>query len=501
MRSRLNILVATAAMALVVPQFAMADDVEEQLRLMNERMGQMEDQLQAAQDELDASREKVEHQQSVIQKAGLDREAKSGLSGFFEQVNVSGWAAVSYFYNFNDPDTTTIFDQNVGAILGGGTNGPVAPFHPDHNSFSVDQIWIGIEKPVSEESRAGFRTDIVYGRTGSLLGGASWNRACANPDDVVSNLTSFGGGPNPVRTVGCEGDNASDLHVQQAYVQYLTPFGPTLKAGKFETLIGYETVETTANFNITRGNVWTLLQPITHYGVMLDGETEGGIVYALGAVNSVRGIDPDSNNDKSITGRLGFNGETLDGSINFIWGREDYGNGSGDAAIIDMILAWNPNEKFSGWINGTFSWRDRGSPANGFLVGFPTTNDSRGWGIAAAGRYAFTDRLGFALRGEYASDKNGLFGLNNFGGPFGPVGGQQSNQVWGITGTVDYLLAENLTLKAELRYDRVKCRNTGFECDVFVGNNSGDLGILFGNFVGLPPTVRTDQLLGGVELT
>ena len=63
MRSRLNILVAAAAAILVVPQFATADqDVEEQLRQMNERMGQLEDQLQATQDELDASTETVERQ-------------------------------------------------------------------------------------------------------------------------------------------------------------------------------------------------------------------------------------------------------------------------------------------------------------------------------------------------------------------------------------------------------------------------------------------------------
>ena len=36
MRSRLNILVATAAMALVVPQFAMADSVEDQLKGIRE---------------------------------------------------------------------------------------------------------------------------------------------------------------------------------------------------------------------------------------------------------------------------------------------------------------------------------------------------------------------------------------------------------------------------------------------------------------------------------
>ncbi|MDP7572907.1 MAG: hypothetical protein QF391_15000, partial [Myxococcota bacterium] len=90
MRSRLNILVAAAAAILVVPQFATAGSVEDQLQVMNDRMGQLEDQLQATQDELDASTDTVERQGDVIEKAGLARQAKSGLSSFYDQVQISG---------------------------------------------------------------------------------------------------------------------------------------------------------------------------------------------------------------------------------------------------------------------------------------------------------------------------------------------------------------------------------------------------------------------------
>ena len=46
--------VAFAAMGmLLVPQLAVANDVEEQLRVMQERMAQMEDRLQAASDQLE----------------------------------------------------------------------------------------------------------------------------------------------------------------------------------------------------------------------------------------------------------------------------------------------------------------------------------------------------------------------------------------------------------------------------------------------------------------
>ena len=64
MRSMCRILVASAVAALAFPQLAMADQkIEEQLRLMNERMSQLEQQLGATQDELEASKNTVDRQQ------------------------------------------------------------------------------------------------------------------------------------------------------------------------------------------------------------------------------------------------------------------------------------------------------------------------------------------------------------------------------------------------------------------------------------------------------
>ena len=68
MRSSMKILVAAAATLLVAPQFAIADDIEEQLQLMNERMSQLESQLQATEDELQASKTEVAAQQGSEEK-------------------------------------------------------------------------------------------------------------------------------------------------------------------------------------------------------------------------------------------------------------------------------------------------------------------------------------------------------------------------------------------------------------------------------------------------
>ena len=104
-------------------------------------------------------------------------------------------------------------------------------------------MWFEIERPIDEENRAGFRLDTVYGKTGALLNG---------------------GGPNNRYTV----NDDSSIYIHQGYVQYLAPIGDglTFKAGKFATPIGYEVAGTIYNYQITRGNVWNLLEPIDHIG-------------------------------------------------------------------------------------------------------------------------------------------------------------------------------------------------------------------------------------------
>jgi chromosome segregation ATPase len=103
MRSRWTILAAVAATCWVAPQLAVAeDDVEAQLRQMNERMQQMQQQLQATNEELAASKQQVSEQQGLIQDLDADREASSALSKFLSETEFSGLVAASYTYNFKN---------------------------------------------------------------------------------------------------------------------------------------------------------------------------------------------------------------------------------------------------------------------------------------------------------------------------------------------------------------------------------------------------------------
>ncbi|MCL4686355.1 outer membrane beta-barrel protein, partial [Myxococcota bacterium] len=216
------------AMLGLAPSFAMAGEVEVQLQQMQQRLQQMEDKLQATNDQLGAANQRVDEQSELIEGAGLTdtRGASSGLGCLVCDWTIGGWVAASYNYNLNDPqdgwvsnpdydpgrpegpDNRPYIDGLGGTNLGSGLF--YDPLHPDHNTFSLDQVWFEIEKEVSEESRAGFRTDFVYGKTAKYLNGGGPFNASINDDTA--------------------------LYVYQAYVQYAPPIGPegtVMKAGKF----------------------------------------------------------------------------------------------------------------------------------------------------------------------------------------------------------------------------------------------------------------------------
>ena len=108
--------------------------------------------------------------------------------------------------------------------------------------------------------------------------------------------------------------------------------------------------------------------------------------------------------------------------------------------VVDVVGTWDPPEKLSTWVNFTYQHTEVGS------------DNPQGWGLGAAGRYAFTDRLGFALRLEYLGDDDGLMTETTCGGP--AVAGCDL-EMFGITTTLDYALTDDLVVKAEFRWDDV----------------------------------------------
>ena len=378
--------------------FTAEDDVQAQLEAMQQRMNQLEDRLEMTTDQLAEANQRLGEQHTMLEKAAKTGES-SGTAAFLDSLELGGWLSADFWYNLNSPANERLQDGNI------GVGGQSFPFNPDANQFSFGQLWFTMERPIDEENRAGFATEIAFGKTAGLMPSAN------TPVD------------------GRAGGN--NLYIASAYVQYLTDWGITMKAGKFGTLLGAEVAQTPMNFNISRGLVYNLLQPIDHVGIMASGDLPAeGWDWAFAVVNDVFMTQPTMNNGKAVMGHVGYAAETWSANLNGIWGTDTPGSSGDQYGIIDVVLTWDPNERISTWLNFDYNHddnsRDRSADA---------------YGIAVAGRYAWTERLGTALRLEYVADDRELFGLGG------------DSKLWSITATTDYSVTDHLIIKGEIRHD------------------------------------------------
>jgi hypothetical protein len=306
-------------------------------------------------------------------------EVGSSLAAMMGDTSVNGWAAGSYNYNFE------------GFKNSAGTTNNANPSHTTSNSFQVDQAQISLNNEATEDSRGGFNIDYEWGAVnGAGAGGALYT----------------------------------------ASVSYLAPIGTGINfdVGLMPTLIGAEVNQTNQNFNVTRGQVWAL-QPVTHTGAIASMQLTDDISASFGVLNDgsgplgVGGGVGDTNNEKAITGQLGWTGEDVNASFQFVWGETAFANV--EQGTYDIIINYSGMENVAMYANYT-------------LISFDGSGtDGEVHGISVAARMAVNEDCGIAVRGEAV--------ITDL--PGGDV------ETYSFTATGDHKLTENLTAKAEVRLD------------------------------------------------
>jgi hypothetical protein len=424
--------VAVVAAFAVAPAGAADDTVQDELKQMRELVLQLQDQVQS-------QSAQIEDQGTVIRDAGLaDTSSSSRLSSFLESTDFSGSAAASYFYNTNNP------------IGGAGGNGPIAnPFHPDSNSIQVDQIWLSMSRTATADSPVGFGIDIVYGA---------------------------------VAAGGIGEDNSSNAFwLNQAYIDYMIG-GVTIQAGKFGTHIGYETANQAENINITRAFSYNLLQPFSQIGVRASTSV-AGLDVMFGVTNGYGEGQPEyeDGNNKDIVWSLGWSNDSLGASFNGEWG-ERPGNGDNSALTLNGVVTFDPSDSITTWADIT--WRrieigptDVFEPGNPLAIGV-AEGEAEAVAIALGGRVALNDKMGVAARFEWGRFDGGLLPSANSDFPGFVVidnglVSENDTDVWAITGTFDYLLAQGLTMKAEIAYSQADADGPGPGSNIFRKEKNG----------------------------
>jgi hypothetical protein len=459
MRSKMITVAAVVAGIFLAAPMATADDVQEQLRLMEQRMAEMEDRLQATSDELNTAKTTVAEQQNLLTDAGFaadDRGIRSGVGKFLKEVDISGVVAASYNYRFLDSGDDVSNGGNIGYFR-----------HPDSNTFALDQLWMVIDKAVTEESRAGFHAEYVYGKTANSQGPGGAFTGTGNTDYEQSGL------------------------LYSAYVSYLAPIGSGVQidGGKLGSPFGAEVLQTNQNFNISQGLVFGL-QPVTFTGISASTALTDNLGLTVGVVNDVyTATSADLENDKAYYAQLALAGDMFGLNVGAIVGN-DSTLGCTDAdddcytSVFDVVMTMDPSDSLSLWLN--FDWVKK--------FGESQTADGDAFGIAGAGRIAITDETGFATRVEYvrttSSFNSGFTGIP--GGPGVSIPGQLG-EVLSLTGTIDHSLTDDLKLRLEARWDRRL--DSGADSGSFVNGQNGTFnpGVTANGS-------RDDQVVGLAEL-
>jgi Putative beta-barrel porin-2, OmpL-like. bbp2 len=261
------------------------------------------------------------------------------------RVVVGGFVDIYYGYNFN----------KVGPRL--------RTFDIQHNTFSLSMAEVNLEKKVSPESRVGFRTDLDFGKSASIV-------SSFEPETVDQQIYE---------------------NIQQAYVSLLTG-KVQWDVGKFVTPIGAEVIESQDNWNYTRSVLFGYAIPFYHVGVRATLPVNDKFTVNAFLLN---GWNNDSAADGVQTGAFALTWKPNDKVtwiLNDIVGKDTPGSNE-TRNLFDTTFTLNVNPKLSLMANFDYG----------------TEGDVKWWGIAGYAKLQATTNWDIVGRFEYLDDTQGSF--------------------------------------------------------------------------------------------
>ncbi len=323
---------------------------------------------------------------------------------------VYGFAEGSYTYSFSNPPGNFI----TGRV-----------FDIDNQEVMLNQLDLIVEKTVDAAAAAkdkkfdiGGRMEWVYGNDARF---------------IHSNGLNFYGAATPQLSP----DNQLDL--VQAYVDFAVPVGNglTIRAGKFVTLLGYETINPTTNPLYSHSYMFGYAIPFTHTGVLGMYNLTDKMTLTAGITRGWDQALEDNNEDPDYTGQIKyvFN-EKLTGYLNVITGPEQTDNNSNYRTVFDGIIVWSIDDHWSVVGNADYGW-EADAAADG--------SDATWYGVAGYVGYKVNNMFTLNARLEYFNDDDGARGLGT--------------TVYEATAGVSIKpmpnseIGQNLVIRPELRYD------------------------------------------------
>jgi hypothetical protein len=325
-------------------------------------------------------------------------------------VKVSSFIEGSYTYNFDTPPG----DINAGRV-----------FDFEHDAARMNQLELMIARPIDTAAAQkankfdwGFGIEMIYGSDGRLI--------------HANGLNGYNHFTHPI--------NQFDL--TQAYAEFYLPAagGWDIKAGKFVTLFGYETINPTTNPLYSHSYSFGFGIPFTQTGVLVTHNLSDKLSVTGGIT---RGWDQATNDNNGCIDGLGqvawtINADTkllVTGSV----GPELTHNNSDYRYVINPIVTWAPmNNPWSLAFDTLFAWEEHSNPSNG---------KTAYWGdVTGYVGYKLNDMITLNGRAEWFRDDGGS--RTGISGSFYEFTVGAAIKPW----PKDKWLA-NLMLRPEFRYD------------------------------------------------
>ena len=207
--------------------------------------------------------------------------------------------------------------------------------------------------------------------------------------------------------------------------------------GKFATPIGAEVADASKNWAVTRGNTYNLLQPIDHLGLMASTDI-GPVTIGAGVVNQINLLtsSADVNSEKSYLGRIAASRRATCSASRRRWRTATRACGVHRHRRPREVRPRRrarelQQRRVLGLRQRELRLGRRARPAR--------------WGVSVAGMVPITDALSAGLRLEYVRDKNGSSRSCR----------HATARSTAQPARLAYEIAENLTIKTEVRWDKV----------------------------------------------
>lgn len=360
---------------------------------------------------------------TTLLDAGLD---KVGLYKPLNDlgINITGFAEMGYNYDLTKPkDTGVRRAQSDGISPTGGYK----------NQLALDQLALTIEKDVNVIGKLqkgtwdyGFQIEGIYGRDTFYF----------HSNGLLDNNTVINGNDGP--------DNELDL--EQANVSIGIPLGNGLvvKAGKFDTLIGYETIDAPKNPFYTHSNAATWGEPATQTGILASYYllADGSLVVTAGSTRGWNQSTNDNNGCPDFLGQLAWKVDPkLTVAFNLSVGAQYPHDCSNYTTLPELVVHYQFSDQLMFGADVVYGYADKD-------VAIGRANVANSFGVVGYASYKLSKYASLNARAEWGEDDHGYIAGTGFTNDYSEV-----TLGVAITPLPDTQYFNTLTIRPELRCD------------------------------------------------